>query len=82
MVWAGSPSGILSNSPRGSLRLASQETPAVRHAVLHDPAVFRFPTRLDKGLVVAVEEDVADPAGRILLGQFQRVRPVPLGGDD
>ena len=34
MVWAGSPSRILINSPQGSLRLASQETPDVCHAAL------------------------------------------------
>jgi hypothetical protein len=47
------PSGILINSAQGSLRLPSQETPAVRHAVLHDRAVFRVPTRRDEGLAAA-----------------------------
>ena len=31
---------------------------------------------------MAVEKDVADPTGRILIGEFQGIRPEPLGGHD
>jgi len=37
---------------------------------------------LEARLVVAVQQDVADPASRILIGQLQRIRAEPLGGDD